>query len=204
MLLFIDTETTGLPLFNEPSEDPRQPHLVQLAAVLCTDDGAIRSTIDLTIRPNGWIIPDEVAAIHGVTREIAMRDGVEESLAVELMMDMVGRSTTVVAHNFTFDARIIRIALKRYECLGEGEAERWAAAPSFCTMRAATRLCAVPPTSRMLAAGRRGPKAPTLVEAMRILLGEELQNAHSAIADAQACRRIWLELARRRELGEVA
>lgn len=32
--LFFDTETTGLPLFEQPSEDPRQPHIVQLAACL--------------------------------------------------------------------------------------------------------------------------------------------------------------------------
>lgn len=29
-----DTETTGLPLFSQPSEDPRQPHIVQLAAIV--------------------------------------------------------------------------------------------------------------------------------------------------------------------------
>jgi len=34
LAVFFDSETTGLPLFNEPSEDPRQPHIVQLAACL--------------------------------------------------------------------------------------------------------------------------------------------------------------------------
>lgn len=41
----MDCETTGLPLFKEPSEDPRQPHIVELAAMLI--DGAHRAMNDV-------------------------------------------------------------------------------------------------------------------------------------------------------------
>lgn len=71
MLLFYDSETTGLPLFDQPSEDPRQPHLVQLAAILCDEDGKTKASINLIIKPNGWVIGDEVAAIHGITQDVA-------------------------------------------------------------------------------------------------------------------------------------
>ncbi|HEY8351659.1 MAG TPA: hypothetical protein VIK87_03855, partial [Sphingomonadales bacterium] len=61
-ILFYDTETTGLPLFSEPSSDPRQPHIVQAAAVL-VDAGTRKaiSSINLISRPDGWEIPEEVA-----------------------------------------------------------------------------------------------------------------------------------------------
>ncbi|WP_182340872.1 hypothetical protein [Comamonas koreensis] len=62
LALAYDTETTGLPLFKEPSEHPDQPHIVQLGAILV--DLNTRTTIasmDVIIRPDGWTIPDEVA-----------------------------------------------------------------------------------------------------------------------------------------------
>ena len=71
-ILVFDVETTGLPLWNEPSEDPRQPHLVQLAALLVDDDTRqVISTLDVIVRPDGWLIPEDVAAVHGITTERA-------------------------------------------------------------------------------------------------------------------------------------
>lgn len=52
-----DTETTGLPLFKEPSDHPGQPRVTQLAAELFDDaTGATIASMDVIIRPDGWTI----------------------------------------------------------------------------------------------------------------------------------------------------
>jgi DNA polymerase-3 subunit epsilon len=141
--LFFDSETTGLPLFKEPSEDPRQPHIVQLGALLVdVDTRKVLSSLDLISRPEGWTIPDEVVAVHGITTEKATAVGVDESLAVELMLDMHSRAKFRVAHNEGFDARIVRIALMRF--FGQKEADAWKEAPAQCTAEQATPIMAPP------------------------------------------------------------
>lgn len=114
-LLFYDTETTCLPLFNEPSEHPDQPHIVQLAAILVDPETRKTiSSIDVIVRPNGWIIPKDVVAIHGITTEHAMDVGVGEKTALSMLLEMWrGPGRMRIGHNETFDARIIRIGLKR-------------------------------------------------------------------------------------------
>lgn len=87
--LFYDTETTGLPLFKEPSEHPDQPHIVQLAAILVDLDTRREiASMDVIVRPDGWTIPDDVAAIHGITTGHAMQVGVPEKLAVRMFMSL--------------------------------------------------------------------------------------------------------------------
>jgi DNA polymerase III epsilon subunit-like protein len=87
LALFYDTETTGLPLLKEPSEHPDQPHIVQLAA--CLVDLDTRNTIasmDVVVRPRGWTIPDDVAAIHGITTAHALDVGIPEEMAIDMLM----------------------------------------------------------------------------------------------------------------------
>ena len=68
--LFFDTETTGIPNWKIPSESEEQPHIVQIAAILCdSDTKEIKEEIELIVRPDGWVIPDEVAEINGITTE---------------------------------------------------------------------------------------------------------------------------------------
>lgn len=98
--LFYDTETTGLPLFNDPSEDPRQPHLVQLAASLIDlDKRETIASMNVIVEPRGWVIPDDVAKIHGITTEHAAAFGVSEHLALMMFTDLWLRAQRRIAHN---------------------------------------------------------------------------------------------------------
>lgn len=190
LLLFYDTETTDKPLFKEPSEDPRQPHLVELAAAL-VDTTTRRSvaSVHMVARPDGWIIPDEVAAIHGITTDYALQVGVPERALFDAFLTLHRLADGRVAHNESFDARIIRIGIKRFGFGGDTAeevdafADAFKAATSHCTCFGARPFTALPKN-----------KLPTLSEAYLHFFGEELQAAHSAKADMQACADVFWEV----------
>lgn len=192
-VLVYDSETTGIPLFGEPSDDPRQPHLVQLAAVLVDlDTRQTISSMDVIIRPSGWTIPDEVAAIHGITTEHALEVGIPEIFALELFRSLwAGR--TRIGHNEGFDARIIRIAQHRHG-YSEANMAAWKEGPAEDTAKLATPLVKCPPTAKMRAAGRNHYKTPTLAEAHQHFLGRPLENAHSAMADVLGCMAVYFAI----------
>lgn len=189
---FFDTETTGLPLFKEPSEHPGQPHLVQLGACLVdTDSWKTLASIDVMVKPNGWTIPAEVAAIHGITTDMAGDLGVSESMALGMLLEMWRASAprVRVAHNEQFDARIVRIALLRYE--DEPLADAWKSAPAECTQLLATPILKLPPTDKMKRAGFFKHKSANLGEAFKHFTGQDLQGAHNAMVDVQACIQVY-------------
>lgn len=185
LALGYDTETTGLPLFKEPSEHPDQPHIVQLGAMLVDlDTRIVHNTLDVIIRPDGWTISDEVAAIHGVTQERAMLVGIPEALALQLFLSLWERAQFRIAHNEQFDARIVRIGLVRHK---PSMADEWKAGAAQCTQKIATPILNLPPTEKMVAARMRGPKSANLGEAYLHFMGKPLENAHSALADTRGC-----------------
>jgi DNA polymerase III epsilon subunit-like protein len=194
-----DTETTGLPLFRQPSEHPEQPHLVEIAALLHDADGTLVDSFDAIIKPDGWKISEEVSKIHGITHEMAMDTGIPEREAVERYLALHDRAQLSVAHNHQFDARILRIALMRYF---PERAEGYAAAPAFCTCEAAKPVMKLPPTPKMVRAGFRSYKTPNLTEAVHFYLGEYYEGAHRARNDAEACARIYFAM--QRQTAEVA
>lgn len=190
---FYDTETSGLPKFGMPSEHPDQPHIVQLAAALVDlDSREIVASLDLIVRPDGWTIPDGVAAVHGITTEHAVAVGVPESLALSMFLEL-WRGRTRIAHNEQFDARIVRIAQHRAGEL-EADLEAWKSGTAECTARLATPIVKAPPTAKMLAAGRTHYKTANLGEAVQFFTGKPLENAHSAMADVLGCMAVYFAI----------
>lgn len=189
--LAFDTETTGLPLFKEPSEHPDQPHIVQLAAVLVDLDSRRElACMDVIVKPDGWTIPTEVSAIHGITTEQALDVGIPESTALEMLLAMWAQRTRI-AHNEPFDARIVRIACMRH---APAFADSWKAGKAECTQQLSTPILNLPPTDKMKAAGFKKPKSANLGEAYEFFTGRKLEGAHSAMTDTRACLDVYLAI----------
>ncbi|MWV17529.1 3'-5' exonuclease [Pseudomonas sp. L-22-4S-12] len=180
LAVVFDTETTGIPDWKNPSEAEHQPHIVEIAATLYSAQGAVIDSFQAIVKPDGRVIPDELAEIHGITQEMAMEVGISEIDALKGFLALHDRAGIRVAHNATFDDRIVRIGLMRYFDEERANAFR-DGSEKFCTCNKS-----------------RGPvglgKLPTLAEAYKHFTGEDLVNAHRAMPDAQACARIYFAL----------
>lgn len=187
MLAFVyDTETTGIPAYNEPSEGASQPHIVQVCGLLVDMTGdlfgappPIVASLDLIVRPDGWEIPAEVESLHGISTDHARRVGVPEDLVVDAVCALARRAEFRIGFNESFDARILRIGIKR-GLEDEALAEEWKAQPAYCAMRAAQKAL--------------GGRNPNLRDAYRQLCGRDMEGQHTARGDATATLELYLAL----------
>lgn len=192
--LVFDTEVQHLPLKGTPSDDPRQPHIVELAAILWDDEDDTTEEYCTLIKPDGWESSPEALAVHGITAERGYAEGIYEVDALDRFHGMRKQASIKVAHNIFFDNRIIRIAYKRF--YSPEEADSWSASLGYCTCTKACPIVKLPPTERMLQYGFNKFKNPSLSECIKHFFDEELIDAHSALADCRATLRLYKELLR--------
>lgn len=193
-IFVFDTETTGLPDFKSPSGAEHQPHLTDVCALLYSEEGELIEMFEQLIQPKGWVVEDEAAALTGLTTEFLTINGGDEKEAVAMFGQMHKKADIRVAHNITFDDRILRIAIKRY--FGDAPAERFKAAPGFCTANASKPLVKCPPTAKMQASRFKNQfKTPNMQEALSFFYpGETIGQAHRARPDAEACAKVLFAL----------
>ncbi len=194
MIMFFDTETTGL--VNDSLPLAAQPYMVQLAAILAEEDGTERASFSFIVDP-GVSIPAQATHIHGINDDIATRCGVSTKFAVALFARFYMRADTLVAHNIKFDDVIIRAANLRSDSPADFGTSLISPLGSACTMELSSPFLALPPTPAMIRSGRTGFKPPRLSEAYEFFFGEKLEGAHDALVDVRACARIYFEMKRR-------
>ncbi|HMO14452.1 MAG TPA: 3'-5' exonuclease [Pirellulaceae bacterium] len=184
--LFLDTETNGLPIFPRAPQWflPNWPRLIQLGWVVTDNQGQEVKSACHVIRPVGFKISPQAISIHGITQEIAERDGEPIKQVLKAFRSDLQEVDTCAAHNISFDVRVLRAEFLR-QFIGnpfKGKNLR-------CTMRESTEFCRLPRAD--------GFKWPSLNELYRILFNEDLKIHHHALADARtSCKCFW-ELHRR-------
>lgn len=180
-ILFLDTETTGLPT-NWKAPYDQWPRMVSLAFSLARG-GEILGQNEYIIKPEGYEIPLEASNIHGITTEEAQAKGNDIQMVLIQLATMTELADLVVFHNQSFDVGIItgeQMRMGHY-------ASDWMSsnAPKiFCTKEQSTNICKIPNV------GRGGYKWPSLAE-LCAFCGVENKGAHNALNDVIATKECY-------------
>lgn len=196
-ILGFDTETTGVPNFKVPADRDEQPRICQVAAAL-VDGETLRDLFNPVyslVVPENWPPMDPAAQkAHGITLEECEAQGRPIKELLCLINDMLDEADLVVGANPAFDLKMLRGAFRR-----AGMPDRYGEVKQYCVLRGATKICRIPATPKMRQCGIFRYKTPSLAEAYKTILGEDLEGAHDAMSDMRATLRLYLALEQRKE-----
>ena len=193
--IIFDTETTGLPRnkWRTALQGPNNwPDLVSICWLVYDTDWELVRKEYHVVRPEGWTIPAESSAIHGITQAVAAASG--EPLAVVLgrFAEDLKTATRLVAHNMAFDKNVVQGAFKWR--LGVEPAPFWPAV-EFCTMEASRELMRLPWKSAQDPSKPVTYKPPRLSELWaHVFQGTPQPAAHNSEGDALATAAIYMRL----------
>ena len=171
MILFFDTETTGL----------IEPRLVQLGMILTTDDLEVVSECCITVVP-AKPIEEGATKAHGKTNAYCLLHGIKLAPALGLFEAHNEKVELIVGHNLKYDLGVMN---------NEGAFTK--PAKFFCTMEATTPICKLPHKNGNWNK-RSGYKWPKLEEAYEYFFGKKITGAHNALVDCRATLEIYKNL----------
>jgi DNA polymerase III epsilon subunit-like protein len=178
MLIFVDTETSGLFAYDKPADAPGQPRLAQIGMIFVGTNREIQSQHEFLIRPRGWVMSPEATETTGITTEHLEKNGVPIDEALDLYQRAIEGRRVIAGFNVSYDLKVMRAELRH-----TGKPDLFMSTRSMCLMAGSRAL-----VNALDKRGRR--KAPRLDEACAHF-GIEQPAAHSALADAMSAFQIW-------------
>lgn len=174
--LFFDWETTGLLSKREPLSSEKQPRAVSLAAVLTFDRKPVHQ-FRCIVKPDGFVIPAEATAVHGITTDLALEVGLPIRTVLNTFDHLCAVANSIISFNAVFDtsiAKIEQVRLNRQEYFGNKVS---------CCMLAHKDILKLP--------DQYGDyKWPNLSEVCAYY-GIERKDAHDALADVHFTAASW-------------
>lgn len=189
-LLFIDTETTGLPKnWTSPiSEEENWPHAVQVSWIIydlnnkevCRQNHYVQIG-DIKINPVAM-------QIHGITPAFLKDNGQEPNDILRLLeADLLKYKPWVIGHFIKLDYFVLGAAYYRL-----GLPNPLAVLPVFCTMQATKNLVHNPWLQSL-----------RLNDLYKALFHQDQPQSHNAMKDAEATAKCFYELLQRGEITEA-
>lgn len=199
-VLVFDTETTGLPEENNVSilDTFRWPYIVQLSFIYY--DSEINDVIDyydnVIKLPDNITIPEDSTKIHGITNEIMREKGINIKTALKKFNDTLKDCDIVIAHNISFDKRMIMVEcirnkISQYFTRGQNKK------PEFCTMKNSKNICKI---KMINFKGEEYFKTPKLSELYSFIFKEEPKNLHNSFVDVLLCLRSYFVIIENRDI----
>ena len=192
--LFIDTETTGLPLNdNLPYTDLKNwPYLVQVALLIEDDNYGILAKRNIILKPDGYTIPESATKIHGISNERAVKNGEDRDKVISFLDLALYKSDIIIGHNVSFDLNVIKSEIIRIKGIENALFEKKKHIV-IDTMKMGRNICKIP----NLSFHTRLNKYPKLDELYYKLFNKHFNNQHDAMADVQAAYDCYYELKRK-------
>ena len=192
-VLFLDSETSGLPRDSAPIEFAGNPVPIEVASVLCESDtpDSKRNVYQSYVDFRDVQIEPGAAKAHGITRTTLEALGRPPVGVMHKLIGDLAACDALVGHNILFDVKMLQIHAHRTGQLDKLN-EQLGRIEVRCTLKLSQPILRLPPTARQVAAGFGNTyKSPNLGEAYRFFHGRDFAGAHGALADCLAARDVY-------------
>lgn len=189
-IMFLDTETTGLPItlgfdryYSYKELDKyTNSRIVEVAYVITDDTCNFIKEFQTLIKPQDYTINN--SNIHGITNEQALNEGIPIQEFIKFFKNDLLDIDLIVAHNLNFDIQILLTELFRQQ---EGDViNKIIKTNKKCTMKLGKRLNIVP---------EKGWKYPKLQELYdKFFPSEERVQNHRALDDTMMCMKCYFKM----------
>ena len=184
--IIVDIETTGLPIRdNGKSANPSilkcydSSRIVELGYYIIDINNNIIKEREFLVKPDNFIISDEVVKIHGITQERALKEGQPIKIVLnKLEEDLIYYNVNkFISHNVDFDKNII--LSECYRLNNESIIDKLLPMSNYCTMK----------DNKIF--NNKWPKLSVLYEE---LFNKQIIVEHRALADVKLCYECYCKL----------
>lgn len=168
------------------------PRITQLSyQVAVLETGEVVKEYDSIIKPDGWTVPKEQFFIeNNISTERCEREGIPCIDALQELKSDMAECEIIVTHNNDFDIPVIQAEMIRY---GVKDVKKLI---KICTMKETIEFCKLPNRN-----GYSSYKYPKLEELYNILFKKDMEGAHDALSDVNACRECFIQLIKLNQIG---